>query len=728
MPLLVPLTLLFFCLVGAATDPENTRTVIVLYPENSDGSPGNALVDQAIRSTFATSSFSRVEIHNEYLDVSRSPDGDHQQLQAEFLRHKYSGRKVHLVIAGLSSALDFALKYRKQIFPGVPIVFCVIDQREIQARKLPPDVVGVPVRMDLTATLALALRLHPETRSVYVIAGNAKFDAYWVAKAQESFRLHEDRLKLVYLIGLPMEDLLKEVAQLPERSIVYYLHVFRDDEGNVLVPADVLERVASVANSPIYGHIDSYVGRGVVGGRVISFATEGKNAARLGMRILAGEKPENIGVQQTSANTDLFDWRQLQRWGISESSLPPTSVVRNKRPGFWDLYKWPIIGVTALCAVETVLIAGLLVQRSRRRRAERRFRQVVEAAPNGMVMVGEDGKIALANSQMERLFGYRKDEMLGQPVEMLVPERFRLEQHARRRAFFAAPAARSIGVGRDLFGQRADGSEFPVEIGLSAVQTDAGLSVLASIVDITERRQAEEGLRESQRALQELTGRLLHSQETERRRIARELHDDLNQSLALLSVDLDLLGQKPPESVNQLAGRIHDLSSRVRQLSSSVHGLSHQLHPSKLEQLGLLAAVRGLCKELSRSHGLPIAFSHRDVPDTLADEAALCLYRIAQEALANVIKHSGARHAHVELTRTGNALCLRIADDGVGFDARLVDGNGGLGLVSMRERLRLVSGQITVDSQPSRGTRVAVSVPLLSADRNETGTPAPARA
>ncbi len=306
--------------------------------------------------------------------------------------------------------------------------------------------------MDLIATLALALRLHPNTQTVFVITGNAEFDAYWEVEARQRFRMYQDKVKFVYLTGLPIEDLLKQVAHLPERSIIYYLHVFRDATGKVLVPADALERVAAAANSPIYGHIDSYVGRGIVGGRVFSFGTEGKNAAGLGLRILAGETPEKIGVQQTSANTIMFDWRQLRRWKISEASLPPNSVVRNKELSFWDLYKWPIVGAISLCVVEALLIVGLLVQRLSRRRAERRFRQVVEAAPNGIVMVGQDGRIALANAQMEKLFGYQREELLGQPVEMLVPERFRNQHLADRAAFFASPENRSMGVGRVLFG------------------------------------------------------------------------------------------------------------------------------------------------------------------------------------------------------------------------------------------------------------------------------------
>jgi PAS domain S-box-containing protein len=844
--LLALATILFFGPFTGAVAAANIRMVVVLYPDNNDGSPGNFLVDQSIRAAVAAGSSDRVEIHNEYLDVSPVRTDGFKQLQTEFLRQKYVGRKVDLVIAGLSSGLDFILAHRERIFPGVPIVFCAVDEREVRARKLPPDVIGVPLKMDLLATLDLALQLHPNTERVFVIAGMAKFDADWEAEARQAFRAY-DKLEFVYLTKLRLEDLLEEISHLPERSIIYYLHVVQDGTGRVLVPAEVLALLAAKANAPIYGHVDSYVGRGLVGGRVFRWETEGTNAAKLGLRILAGEKPERIGVQKTSANTYLFDWRQLQRWGIREESLPPGSVLRHREPSLWALYRWHISGVISLCVIETLLIVGLLVQRANRRRAEDRFLRAVEAAPNGMLLVGPEGHIVLVNAHMERLFGYRKEELLGQPVEMLVPERFGKQHPAHRDRFFASPLIRPMGAGRDVFGCRKDGSEFPVEIGLSPIQTDAGLFVMASVIDlserkrtekalqaserryrtlfekandaifleteddvivavnqracdllgysreellamkvpdlqapevrgglgtvikgelakhrdnpfegldfhrdgrsipveitdalieengkrlvlsivrdITERKQAEEGLRESERELRLLTGRLLQAQETERSRIARELHDDLNQSLALLSVELDHLGQKPPESAPELKGWIHALSAQVKQLSSSVHDLSHELHPSKLEQLGLVAAIRGLCNELIQAHGLPIEFSHHEVTEAIPQDVALCLYRIVQEALRNVIKHSGAHQASVVLHQNADALRLRIIDDGIGFDPTNVPCGGGLGLVSMRERLHLVRGQVAIDSQPSGGTRIDVRVPWCGNGQAEEALP-----
>jgi signal transduction histidine kinase len=159
---------------------------------------------------------------------------------------------------------------------------------------------------------------------------------------------------------------------------------------------------------------------------------------------------------------------------------------------------------------------------------------------------------------------------------------------------------------------------------------------------------------------------------------------------------------------------LKELSAKVREVSSAVHDRSHNLHPSKLEQLGLVAAVRGLCKEQAKAHAVEVEFTSRQMPPSIPDDTALCLHRITQEALRHVIEHSGARHARVELSGDEDGVSLRIADDGTGFDLGAVDGNGGLGLVSMRERLRLVGGALVIDSRSAAGTRIDVHVPLCA--------------
>ena len=570
--------------------PGSAKTVVVLYPENAEGGPGNVLVSGSIRSTFAAGLSEQIHIRNEYLDLSRFQEPQQRRFLAEFLSRKYAAQKVDLVMAGLASSLDFVLQYRDRIFPGVPVVFIAVDEEELRHRTLPPDVIGVPVKMDLAGTLDLALRLDTRTRRVFVIAGASKFDAYWAGVAQRTFRPYQDRVELVYLSGLAMDDLLKRVSALPERSIIQYLHIFEDGAGKTFIPGRALEMVAAAANAPVYGHLDSYIGRGIVGGRVLSFELEGRHAARLGLRILTGQRPEEIPRPDVSPNVTMFDWRQLQRWGINAASLPPRSELRFRDATLWDLYRWHIVAAVSLFIVQTALIVALLAQ-------------------------------------------------------------------------------------------------------------------------VASRRRADEGLRRSQNELRVLTGRLLEARESESRRIARELHDDLGQGLALLTVELDLLRQKPPDAGSELAGRLRALVGRVKHLSSSVHDLSHQLHPSKLEQLGLVAAIGSLCGELAESHGLEIDFTHKGVSAVLSPDAAVCLYRVAQEALSNAIKHGAAREADVQLSGTADAIMLRVVDRGRGFDPQKRHGSG-LGLISMRERVLHLGGHITIQSQPSRGTWIEVRVPI----------------
>jgi PAS domain S-box-containing protein len=551
----------------------------------------------------------------------------------------------------------------------------------------------------------------------------------WEAEARRAFRSYEDKLEFVYLTGLPMQTLLSQVDRLPPDSVIYYLHVFEDGAGKAHVPSDALEAIAGKANAPVYGNVDTYVGRGVVGGRVFSFEAEGRHAARLGLRVLAGERPEQIGVQETSENTYMLDWRQLRRWGVSEASLPPDSDVRYRQPSFWDLYRWHVLGVVSLCTIETLLIAGLLVQRSSRMRADRalreseaRFRRMADTAP---VMVWMSGT--------ERLCTYFNKYWLdftGRPLEREIGNGWTEGVHADDFQHCLDVYHRSFDARRPFRMEyrlrRSDGAyRWVLDTGVPRFRSDGAFEgYIGSAIDITEEKHLTEELRANQRELRVLTGKLLNAHETERRRIAGELHDDLSQRLALHAVQLDLLAQKPPETSAQFAEQVQGLSAQVKQLSSSVHDLSRQLHPTKLEQLGLVAAVSGLCKELGQSHDLLIEFAHYDIPDGIPAETALCLYRIAQEALRNVIKHSGARRADVEMGGDLDAIRMQIVDDGAGFDAKSVNGQGGLGLVSMRERLRLVHGEIAIESHPPDGTRIRVRVPVRAAPLTAPSSPA----
>jgi PAS domain S-box-containing protein len=228
---------------------------------------------------------------------------------------------------------------------------------------------------------------------------------------------------------------------------------------------------------------------------------------------------------------------------------------------------------------------------------------------------------------------------------------------------------------------------------------------IGSCIDITERKRSE-------MSLHELTGRLIHAQEEERARIARELHDDISQRMAFLQIGLDQFEQSVPGLAASQRKELRNLTEIASEVSSDLHGISHQLHPARLDLQGLVAAMGSFCRELNGQYGLQIKFEHHDVPNQIPTDVALCVFRIVQEGLRNIVKHSKTSEAEVELSGHSQGIDLCISDSGIGFDLDSAEEKGGLGLISMRERLRLVGGNLLVQSEPLHGTRIRVRVPL----------------
>lgn len=350
---------------------------------------------------------------------------------------------------------------------------------------------------------------------------------------------------------------------------------------------------------------------------------------------------------------------------------------------------------------------------SERKRGEERFRSMVEGAPNAMVMAGEDGAITMVNPQAEKLFGYARAEMLGKSIETLVPERFRANHPRLRTEYNRNPQMRSMGAGRDLHGLRKDGTEVPVEIGLNPITTREGRFVLASIIDITERRQAEQREREHLEEIRLMSQRLLEAQETERRTIARELHDEIGQALTAARMNLRELERQAGDG--PLAQTAADASAVVATLLQQVRQLSLDLHPTVLDDLGLAAALRWLIRTRAGGGAINVtADLTEDLPrfDSVIEHTA---FRVFQEALSNVLRHSGAAGLEVKLTLDGDWLLLDIRDDGKGFDLaaarkRALAG-GSLGVIGMQERARLANGHMVIESSPGQGTLVHLSLP-----------------
>jgi PAS domain S-box-containing protein len=258
--------------------------------------------------------------------------------------------------------------------------------------------------------------------------------------------------------------------------------------------------------------------------------------------------------------------------------------------------------------------------------------------------------------------------------------------------------------------RRYDGEyRWVLDLGVPRFNQDGSFAgYIGSCIDVTDRKLAEE-------ALSGVNSRLIEAQERERARISRELHDDISQRLAMLTIELEQLGQKFFDSPPDLLHRVARLRNQSADIATDVQSLSHELHSSKLEYLGITTAMRAFCHEFSDQQNVEVVFAHDEIPRTLPQDISLCLFRVSQEALQNAVKHSGVRHFDVELRCASDAIQLTVRDSGSGFDPEGASKTQGLGLVSMAERVKLVGGLLLIDSQPHRGTTIHAKVPLSKA-------------
>jgi PAS domain S-box-containing protein len=348
-------------------------------------------------------------------------------------------------------------------------------------------------------------------------------------------------------------------------------------------------------------------------------------------------------------------------------------------------------------------LPGSLAPRTGWHDSERLFFQVFKnsAQPMSITTLAE-GRYLEVNPTFLSLLGYERHEVIGHTsLELGV-----WENSAQR----AELVRRLTQDGRVRhFETTLRGARNQTLIWLSSadlVEIDGESCILVVSDDLTERRRSEAQLKD-------VSARLIRAQEEERNRIARELHDSLNQKLALLCVDLQEFGQTHRDV--ELARQLSGFSLRLQEVSADVHGLSQRLHPPKLDYLGLLPAVKSLCHELSGRRGLNIEFVTTDDAieyKQLDKELALCAYRVVQEALSNVIKHSGAVTARVQVRCRKHVLYLLVTDSGRGFRVDVAKLKGRLGLISMEERLRLANGKLIIRSRPNRGTQIEARIPL----------------
>jgi signal transduction histidine kinase len=366
--LLIACTGIAMLIAGCLPVSAATRHIVLLFDERVE-IPGLSLLETELVHTLRSNSTEPIEVYREAMDLSRFDTNSYKTLLRDFLRAKYADKKIDVAVAVMAPALDFLLTYGELIFPGTPIVFCGLDRAQLGTRSLPPNVYGVLIKREFAPTLEIALRLHPATEDVVVVSGATEFDTSLLAQAQKEFRSYENRVSFTYLSEPPLEQSLAILSQLSARHIVLFLTLFQDGSGRPFVPHEVVERVSSAASVPVYGFVDQYLGRGIVGGSLYSFTTLGAEAAKMVLGLLTGAVPPQ-NLSEVYSKKVMFDWRQMQRWNISENRLPPGSEVYFKESSLWERYPWQLGFTIAILLVQAALISVLLHEHRRRRLAE----------------------------------------------------------------------------------------------------------------------------------------------------------------------------------------------------------------------------------------------------------------------------------------------------------------------------------------------------------------------
>lgn len=556
------------------------KRVLILQSFGSDFAPYNSL-SASFRSELPLSLGEPIEFHEISVHGSNVADPEGDDALAAYVQALSTDRPPDLAVAIGGLAARFLVSHRENLVPTVPVLFAGPDQRFVRPGVLTDFDAAVPSASDAPAMVESILQVLPQTEIVAVILGSSPLERFWRAELGRELEPFESRIRLLWWDRLSWQELLGRAADLPPRSAVLYVLFLIDAAGVPHSSPAMLAQLHETASAPVFGLFETQLGDGIVGGPLMPISTLSQLCVDAAGRVLRGESPPSCRYPAVTPGPPIYDWRELRRWGIGERNLPPGSTVRFRPPSPWVQYRWPILGGLTVILLQSGLLVGLLMHRSRRREAENEVRA--------------------------------------------------------------------------------------------------------------------------------LSRRLLTAFEDERSWLARELHDDVAQRLARVAIDVaQLESGRPPQPGGVGARQARD---EIGRLSADVHALSRRLHPSLLDNLGLPEALRAEAEHFSDAESIAIGLQLEEFAAKPAPDAALCLFRVAQESLRNVARHARAKTVEISLRPSDGGVELEVRDDGAGFDPEQRRGVHSLGQVSMRERIHLVRGRLTIRSAPGSGTTVVAWVP-----------------
>ncbi|HEY5522197.1 MAG TPA: PAS domain-containing protein, partial [Desulfuromonadaceae bacterium] len=534
----------------------------------------------------------------EYLDLQRLPDGKHLAKLKQLFRSKYQNKKFSVVIAMDNPALEFAIDNQAELFRNAPIVFCGINDYKPSLLKGHPDVTGIEEAIDLAGTIELMLRLHPATQEIF---SPQDYTATGLAVRKELEALISRfgaKVRFRFTDPLTMAELLKELERLPKNSLVLERGFITDKSGRTFGVTETTKLFYEHSPVPIYSTYEQQLGFGIVGGKLLGARHHGADAARIALRVLAGEKASAIPVVLESNSQFMFDYKVMSRFGIPLSALPEGSIVINKTVSFYAAHRVVIqtaLGIIVFMAVVITLLMINIIQRRRSleviRRSEELFKVITSSTPDHLIIQDSDLRYSFVmNPQLD----LTEQDMIGKTDhDFLSKEDADKLTEIKRQVlktgspFHIETSLISLSGKREFF----DGTYVPRFDAHGKVD-----GLIGYFRNVTDRKRAEEELRTSRLQLRALAARLQQIREEERVMIAREIHDEMGGGLTGLKMDLSWLLRKmgdadPCEERVALMDKIHISNALIDQMIHVVRRISTDLRPSILDDLGLIAAL-----------------------------------------------------------------------------------------------------------------------------------------